>query len=445
MQNRHRTDPARSVLGGRSDLALAEWTAIATVLGYTAIGVRNIVRSARWKKRERTHFAEHQPQSGASYFFLLVPALREQSIIGETLAYLRSLNYPNSRFEIIVAVDGKETGECTTARVVEEYVNRHSDGAPVTVVTHRSPGQRRSLQLNAALEYVRRQIEDRGLHGRLLVGVYDADSRPEAETLAFIDDQASRNPQTLAFQQTITYLENHRALDGRKIVHANAVYQSVWNYAFEIPRLLASRNRLISGRPALFPPYCMGHGEFFDIRALDTVGGFPRVGPCDGLQIGFALSREGIAIHPVPFDDSCESPTSLRDVFRQHTYWYSGTVQYFRWYKTRPLRIDTVLPMICHTVQSVRWLCRPLVFAAATAAAQHRRGWRGAVAVPGTVLGYYWLGATAVRRTSNPATETAASLSAGWIPAAVAFKSLGAANAVIRMFRGKSTFNKVER
>ncbi|MEV0322505.1 glycosyltransferase [Streptomyces sp. NPDC050658] len=445
MQNRHRIDPARSVRGGRSDPAWVEWAAIATVLGYTAVGVRNIVRSARWKKRARTYFAERQPRSGASYFFLVVPALREQNVIEETLAYLRSLDYPDSRFEIIVAVDGKETGEHVTASVVEDYAKRHPDGAPVTVVTHRGPGQRRSLQLNAALEYIRRQIEEHGPRGRLLVGVYDADSRPEAETLAFIDDQASRNPQALAFQQTITYLENHRALVGRKIVHANAVYQSVWNYAFEIPRLLASRIRLMSGRPALFPPYCMGHGEFFDIRALDAVGGFPRVGPCDGIQIGFALSREGIAIHPVPFDDSCESPTSLRDIFRQHTYWYSGTVQYFRWYKPQPLRVDTVLPVICHTVQSLRWLCRPLVFAAATAAAQHRRGWRGAVAVPGAVFGYYWLGVTALRRTSNPATGAAASLGAGWIPAAVAFKSLGAANAVIRMFWGKSTFNKVER
>ncbi|MFB7666276.1 glycosyltransferase [Kitasatospora sp. NPDC056138] len=439
-----RSRPSRA----RGAMALAEWAALATVLGGTAAGARNIVRSAQWKRRSREDFAARRPDErpGAAYVYLLIPALREQQVIEGTLAHLRALDYPADRFEIIVAVDVKETGERTTAEVVEEYAKHHPDGAPITVVTHGGREQRRSLQLNAALEHVREEVKERRRGDRVMVGVYDADSRPEAQTLAYIDDQVSRNPQALAFQQTVTYLANGAALaGGRGLLHANAVYQSLWNYAFEIPRMLASRDRIAAGRTLPFPPYCMGHGEFFDLRALETVGGFPRTGPCDGIQIGFALSREGIAVHPVPFDDSCESPTTHGGLVRQHTFWYSGTLQFFRWYTPRSLSPQAVLPVLTHTAVAGRWLCRPAVFALAAVGAHRRVGWRGPAALTGLMYGYYELGAEALRRTSPPETGTAARSTRGRIPLAVAFKSLGAANAVGRMLLGKSTFNKVER
>jgi hypothetical protein len=442
---------ARRAAGGPAlALALAERAVIGAVLGYTAMGSLNIVRSARWKRRERERFAAGTAASAAGCrFFLLVPALREQNIIESTLDHLRELRYPADRFEIIVAVDGKEDGERTTADVVDEYVRRNPDGPPVTVVSYDGPEQRRSMQLNAALEYLHRRI-GHGLDERVIVGVYDADSRPEPETLAYIGGQLAESPGTLAFQQTVTYLANHDELVDHPLVHANAVYQSLWNYIFEIPRLLASQQRLAAERPAArkplrFPPYCMGHGEFFDIRALDAVGGFPRTGPCDGIQIGFALSRAGIGITPVPFDDSCQSPTAPSGIFRQHTFWYSGTLQFFRWYRPDPPDAATVLPVLCHTAHSAKWLLRPVAFAAAAASAYHRRGWRAPAALAVMVFCYYGAGAAIMRRGSTAETAAATRCGWAWLPVAAAFKSLGAANAVVRMLLGKSTFNKVER
>ncbi|MBY8883713.1 glycosyltransferase [Streptomyces sp. PTM05] len=429
-------------------LALAERAALVTVLGGTAAGVRNIVRSARWKHQARRGFAAVRAdrEPGTAYVFLLVPALREQRVIEGTLAHLRKLDYPADRFEILVAVDGKENGERSTAQVVEEYAKRHPDGAPITVVTHTGPEQRRSLQLNAALGHVQEQVRERLAGQRILVGVYDADSRPEAPTLAYLDDQLRRRPQASAFQQTVTYLANGEALArSRGLLHANAVYQGAWNHIFEVPRLLACRDRIAAGRSLPFPPYCMGHGEFFDLRTLEAVGGFPRTGPCDGIQIGFALSRAGIAIHPVPFDDACQSPTSHTGLIRQHTFWYSGNLQFFRWYRPSSLAPDTVLPLLTHTALAGRWLCRPAVFALAAAGAHRMAGWRGPVALTGLMYGYYELGAQALRLTSPPATGAATRSARGLVPLAVAFKSLGAGNAVARMLLRKSTFNKVER
>lgn len=438
---------AASGRGGRSALDTVGQAALATVVAYTAVGLRNIARSARWKSLARADFAARHTgrETGGAYMFLLVPALREQAVIEGTLDHLRSLDYPDDRYEIIVAVDEKETGPHTTARVVEEYAKHNPDGAPVSVVTHRGPEQRRSLQLNTALDHVRERVAEEPFDGRVVVAVYDSDSRPEPESLAYVDSLLREQPDAMACQQTVTYLDNDRALTGRRTAYANAVYQSLWNHAFEIPRLLASRDRIAAGRPLPYPPYCMGHGEFFDLSALEAVGGFPRTGPCDGIQIGFALSQAGIAVHPVPFDDACQSPTTRAEIVRQHTFWFSGNLQFMRWYTPRSADARNLLPVLTHTALSAKWLCRPVVFAAALAGAHRRYGWRGSVALVTLVQTYYELGAEAVRRTSPPRTAAAVNTGPGVLPLAVAFKSLGAANAVGRMLLGKSTFNKVER
>jgi hypothetical protein len=289
------------------------------------------------------------------------------------------------------------------------------------------------------------RVARRPPRGRVVVGVYDADSRPEPQTLAYIDDHLRRRPGAMAFQQTVTYLANHDALAGHGLAHANAVYQSVWNYAFEIPRLLASRDRTAAGRALPFPPYCMGHGEFFDLRALTRLGGFPQTGPCDGIQIGFALSRAGIAVHPVPFDDACQSPVSPAELVRQHTFWFSGNLQFFRWYTPRSLNRGTALPLLTHTVLSAKWLARPAVFLLAMTGAYRAYGRRGPLLLAAAAYSYYGIGVAALRRTTCPETGAATRGTRGRIPLAVAFKSLGAVGAVGRMLCGRSTFNKVER
>ncbi|MBC3839449.1 glycosyltransferase [Streptacidiphilus sp. 4-A2] len=274
--SRPRIRPARA--GGAR--VLAERAALAAVLGYTVVGARNTVRAARWKQQARSGFAARRPRlrPGAAYIYLLVPALREQRVIERTLAHLRSLDYPADRFEIIVAVDHKETGERTTAQVVEEYAKHHPDGAPVSVVSHRGPGQRRSLQLNAALDRIRERVEERRPESRILVGVYDADSRPEAQTLAYIDDQARRDPDATAFQQTVTYLANASELSGRGLLHAMAVYQSL--LLRDTP---AARLPRPPDAPPRFPPQSATASS--SPEGTTGVGGFPRTGPCDGIQI----------------------------------------------------------------------------------------------------------------------------------------------------------------
>lgn len=395
----------------------------------------------------RTEFAvrNHNSDNPRAHFFLLVPALREVNVITDTLTALRRFDYPAERVDIVVALDAKECGETTTANVVADYVDGCDAGPRVTTVTFHGDEQRRSLQLNAGLAEVRDQVCRRRIAGPVVVGVYDADSRPDPRALAYVDWRLrTTGREKIAFQQTVSYLSNVDRLRGAPLVHANAVYQSVWNLLFETPRLLASQRSAEHDRPLLFPPYCMGHGEFFSLAALDAIGGFPLAGPCDGIQAGFALSRIGIPIVPVPFDDTCESPTTKRTIVGQHTFWYSGNLEFFAWY--RPAwDARVVAANVCHLVLNLKWLLRPVWFGAILAVLSYRRRGVAAGALALSPIVYYRV-VTALWRWANDGTSIPTSdLPMDWVPAAAALKSVGAANALFRICRGRSTFHKTER
>jgi cellulose synthase/poly-beta-1,6-N-acetylglucosamine synthase-like glycosyltransferase len=403
--------------------------------------------SARWKRKTRSDFGSLGNDAGQprTYFCLLVPALREQAVISDTLTALREFDYPADHVEIVVALDAKEHGAVTTADVVAKFIAGHDDGGPtVTTVTFQGSQQRRSLQLNAALDDARRRMRGRRRTGSVVVGVYDADSRPDSRTLGYIDWLVRTAPSgAVAFQQTVSYLSNADELRGRPLAHANAVYQSVWNLVFETPRLLASQRAHDRDRPLLFPPYCIGHGEFFTLDALDAIGGFPRTGPCDGIQIGFALSRQAIPIIPVPFDDSCQSPTTKREIIRQHTYWYSGNLQFFAWYRATGLDLQVAAANAFHMALNLKWLLRPAWFAVILVDAARRGHWRRTALLAACPSAYYRI-VTYLWNYANEDPPTPGSL-ISWMPLAAGFKSIGAANALYRVLRGKSTFHKTER
>lgn len=421
--------------------------ALFVLFAYFAVGIWNTGVSARWKRRMRAKFTTRQDVDGPNitHFFLIVPALRESAVIFETISALRRFDYPADRVEIVIALDAKEDGAITTADVVASYLAEHShDGSNVTSVTFHGEQQRRSLQLNAALDDVRNRVHHRRITGPVVVGVYDADSRPDPRTLAYIDWTIRTTRRDLvAFQQTVSYLLNADELRSTPLVHANAVYQSVWNLVFETSRLLASQRACEHNRPLLFPPYCIGHGEFFSLTALNEIGGFPRTGPCDGIQIGFALSRAAIPVIPVPFDDSCQSPTDLRTIVRQHTYWYSGNLQFFAWYRPTSLDPKIIAANVCHIALNLKWLLRPVWFIAIVVIAAHRRHWLTAALLAICPTIYYRIIARlwcyANDESAMPATPV------NWMPVAAGYKSIGAANALLRILLGKSTFHKTER
>jgi hypothetical protein len=326
-----------------------------------------MIKSIYWKQKEKKTFLSGPKKEEIIYFYILIPALREQNVIKRTLDNLLLLDYPDDKFEIIIALDAKEKmrpgDNFTTKDVLKKYISNKIDRNPkISFVEYQGHGQRRALQLNEALNYVAGDAKQKNRNYKnIFVGVYDADSFPDRRVLKYINYKALLDKNNVAFQQTLNYLLNSDNVSKiqKFLLLGNAYYQTMWNYTSEINRFFGANKKIRAQKHSLSPPYCMGHGEFFELDTLLEIGGFPLTAPADGIQIGFVLGDHMKQILPIPFDDYCESPEKLSVLFRQHTFWAFGNSQFFKTIKVSKVFSLKFVQSASHLLRCFKWALCP--------------------------------------------------------------------------------------
>jgi len=432
----------------------------------------NALKAFTWSTEMVSGFSQTSWSNDCSlpHFYLLIPALREQAVIERTLSRLVDLNFPVDSFDIILALDLKEKPNkdgVTTFDVATRFIKARQSftGPSISIVIYSGDGRMRSLQLNEALKFVKERVDSSEQDPtKVFVGVYDADSFPSKEVLHYIHWRLGVRPDLCAFQQTLDYRLNiDEILDQRFpwLLWGNAIYQTAWNTLSEVPSFLRMNTQLGTRKPASFPPYCMGHGEFIRLDVLQQVGGFSTDGAADGIQIGYSLSVRSIEIEPVPFADYCESPVSHVALIHQHSLWFAGTTTFFR-YATSDSGLSVVVlkRLVNQTIEMVKWLTCPfwIVSALLILAVEALRGqpW-AAILLPSILLlllAYSNLVLSVVIRNYDvnlpKDRRSQVWLAPFWILVAIGYRSLGGILGLIKMLRAfaqgiSPSFRKIER
>lgn len=245
------------------------------------------------------------------HFALIIPVIREQEVIGETLEHFSKINYPSDKVRVIVVTTEKENYERRNA--IKQIFN-HLDGAsnPKTIANlvekHPEVGNRQNvisiLKSNSTEEEKRELIEklpstadivdsainrlerkiikrihypylngimahqinhgvrylfdcfDEGIDvNRFFVGVYNADSLPDLNTALYIAERISAsNFKHYAFQQHSLYSTRGKtkgAFD-QLITEGAALWQTRWSVCVEFPRALKS-SWILDSR--IWPPF----------------------------------------------------------------------------------------------------------------------------------------------------------------------------------------------
>jgi len=442
-------------------IALLLWSVCFVVM---IAGVCRALAARHWLTIQRAAFEQSRgtPVGPSPKFILLVPALREQAVIGRTLGALTAFHYDASAFRIVVALTSEELPDATgdsTAAAIERFRQQRGCSDPQIRVVAAPPStsaRGRAYQLNLALQHTIAELQPDA--GATFVGVYDADSSPDPRVLEYIAWAVAKNPLATAFQQILDYQLNMPALwmaRGAPVLAANAAYQTAWNLISEVPRFLQTNKELCRGRAPSFPPYCMGHGEFIRLDTLLRQGGFSTNGPADGIQLGISLTLGGTKIYPVPYPDGCESPTDLRSLAHQHSHWFAGSVTAFRLIAASEQRtLAKCRQWMNHLLLDLKWLFRPLfciaaVVPAATillSAQTFLLTTACAAVILATFIGYTIF----IAAMATPRHEARRFWLTIAVPFAVCFKSVGAWIGLGRLIAGRltghrPTFRKVER
>lgn len=274
-------------------------------------------------------FARHRarrPGDGNSFgWHLFVPALNEETVIGDTVDYLRS-TFPAAR--IWVVDDGSAD---QTAAVVAQRARRDPG---VVLVSRALPEaqQGKGEALNCAYRALIRSLPPGTDRSRLIVGVIDADGRPAPNCLDVIAGETLFGDPAVGSVQILVRMLNR--YDRRPFGHRGRVVNCLGHILVQLQdlefRVAISAVQLTRGLTKTVG--LGGNGQFSRLSALDAVAGENgrpwRGALLDDYELSLHLMMTG---HRNEYTEETyvdqEGLPDIRRLVRQRTRWGQGTMQ----------------------------------------------------------------------------------------------------------------------
>jgi hypothetical protein len=322
-----------------------DWAGMLTTLRF--------VRAGYARRRELPTEETLRAQARAPIFLTLVAAYQEPGI-AVTLRGLLGLRYPAELAGSVVITKAAEDAAPhpampeSTGVLCQQF---RADLPPydakrlVHVVLPGSGRKAEQLNLGLTPQVLAQVLEGAASDpSRVFVGVFDADSVPDPDTLRWIAGEELAGRGGLAYQGVTLSLANWRALGVRGRICAlqqSSIFtrvslarliNEVWRIRF-IDRAAAR----IPGRAAAWvrtalefcfrrSQICLGHHQFVRLDVLQDLGGFPTSGATEDSTLGYMLGARGILIRPMPMIELTDLPETREKIIRQNARWYQGVL-----------------------------------------------------------------------------------------------------------------------
>jgi cellulose synthase/poly-beta-1,6-N-acetylglucosamine synthase-like glycosyltransferase len=322
-----------------------DWAGMLTTIRFVRAGY---ARRGELPAEERL-----RAEAGAPVFLTLIAAYQEPGIAA-TLSGLLALRYPGERARCVVITKAGEDAaphpgmRASTGALCEQFLGDLPPYDAKRLAHLTMPGSgRKAEQLNWALrpEALAQVLEGSVAEpSRVFVGVFDADSVPDPDTLRWIAGEELSGRSALAYQGVTLSLANWTALGIRGRICA--VQQSSIFTRVSLARLINEirRIRLIDRATARLPrraarwartalefafrrsQICLGHHQFVRLDVLRGLGGFPTGGATEDSTLGYMLGARGILIRPMPLIELTDLPETKEKIVRQNARWYQGVL-----------------------------------------------------------------------------------------------------------------------
>ena len=269
---------------------------------------------------------------------ILIPVIREQKVICNTLAHFLSMNAKNINLYITIAGttrEKKQANVVSTREVVEEWLSQQTLNVgnirDVFFCEADELKGDRATQLNYAVEIFQKKYPNEKLD---YIGVYDADSLPSVETLQEVRQIFSENESIVACQQPAHFIKAATRMAGENknpLLVANALYQTTWTVIRELPSWIKYAK---TRADEMFHEniYLIGHGEFIRFDTYQTFK-FPEFEVTDGIQLGYRLGMSNKKFSPLREFCNDDVPQEVGQLINQHKRWFGGCMNLYGAYK----------------------------------------------------------------------------------------------------------------
>lgn len=272
-----------------------------------------------WKKEGRLVKDPPSPDS-LPMVSILIPARNEEKVIGALLSSLQELEYPHDKLEILIINDGSQdkTGEIVSDKA------RFDTRIHLINIPPEKAGRGKGHALNTGLEHA---VND-------IIAVYDADNRPEKESLSRLCTALNSDPQLAAVTGKFRAYNRNKNWLTRMINLETLAFQ----WIIQAGRWQFMRIAFISGTN-------------FVIRRslLQEIGKWDERSLVEDSELTFRIYEKGYKVRFLPAAVTWEQePETLKTWLRQRTRWARGNGHIIkdygkRLFKARPRKTSMEL------------------------------------------------------------------------------------------------------
>lgn len=306
----------------------------------------------------------HLSSSLKSELFVLLPALREQSIVTDTLEHFQKISRHISNITIVVITGSSEEVENNSKTIdltrdaVDCWITNNPE-ARVIRLHETAHFSTKATKLQFAWHDLSKKLGADRIQASWFA-IYDFDSRPPYQTFLSLDKYI--NSDDFDVIQQVPHIAGKK-MDGRHIKHAGHL-QAVAHYDRTLS--IETHLRRAQSKHASYEiKYAMGAGLFLRVSCLEHTGGFPYYS--DDIALGYRLDLVGMRRTVLPVPNIVEPAPSFRAIFKQSRRIYIGVFSLKKeldWFRNisnhrshvPKLRLRLIVSYLSNFTNSVRFL-----------------------------------------------------------------------------------------
>lgn len=296
-------------------------------VGEILCGLWNLIKTFICiKKITNYENSENHKKNSKCKIIIVIPCLREQLIIKETIDYFLKIISPYDNIELAIVTTEKEEYEKslikfketvddkTTSEIVKEYIKKNNLKRIKHFHYPKTEGMM-SDQLNYVIEkYKNEKFKE------VYFSVYNADSRPSPNTIDSVLKVIQDKEFPYVMQQYSYAFSNINQLSF--IMKGFAIYQSNFEIKYGLVNALTFPNLLYT--------YVVGHGMYIRLDILNKLGGFDNKFWCEDIFLSSILRNKNIKITPVLTLENMETPKKLSILMKQNANWFKTSNQWIK-------------------------------------------------------------------------------------------------------------------
>ncbi len=228
---------------------------------------------------------------------LLFPVHDEANMMPQMAEVISSLDYPAGKCDIIVLIEQNDI-----ATQIAFYQLAWPSHVRLGVVPEGLP-QTKPRACNYGL----------ALANSSIIGIFDAEDRPDPQILREVSARFSASPKNLACLQAPLIITHHNTAP---LAYLFAVEYAM-QFTFLLPAWLSCRA----------PTPLSGAGNFLRADVLRKVGAWDPFNVTEDADLGIRLTRFGYTIETLQSPVYETAPANFRDWFFQRTRWSTGYLQ----------------------------------------------------------------------------------------------------------------------